>query len=321
MPRGIAVVGPTTAGKSAVAAALAARIAVEIISVDSRQVYRGLDIGTAKPTADDRRAISHHGIDLVDPDERYSAGRFARDARRWFAEIERRDRVPVLVGGTGFFLRALTHPMFREPPLPADAREPLRGYLGALPEAERLRWLDALDPESAAKLGKGGGEQRQARALEVALLSGRPLSWWQMKAPGGAGLPLLVCAVDAAQDELAARIRRRFEAMIAAGLPEEVRALAGRWGTDAPAFRTTGYAEFIPWLDGAVGLEEAAEAAIAATRRLARRQRTWFRHQLPRDTVRLDGTVAPARNAERIVAAWQNATARPQGRPEEGHSA
>jgi tRNA dimethylallyltransferase len=313
VPRGIAIVGPTAAGKSAVAGAMASQVALEIISVDSRQVYRGLDIGTAKPSADERRLVPHHGIDLVDPDERYSAGRFARDARRWIAEIEGRDRVPVLVGGTGFFLRALTHPMFREPPLPGDAREPLRGYLRALAEAERFRWLEVLDPATASKLEKGGGEQRQARALEVALLSGRPLSWWQKSAPGDAALPLLICAIDAPRDELAERIRRRFEAMIAAGLPGEVQGLARRWGTGAPAFRTTGYAEFVPWAAGAVRLEEAAEAAIAATRRLARRQRTWFRHQLPADALRLDGTLPPLRNAERILAAWRDATVRPRG--------
>ncbi len=303
-PVGIAIAGPTAAGKSALAMEVAERLDVEIVSVDSRQVYRGLDIGTAKPGPAERARVPHHGLDLVAPDERYSAGRFARDARRWIEEIRGRGRVPLLVGGTGFFLRALTDPLFREPPLPRAARGPLRRYLGALPAEERRRWLGALDPASARRLRGGGGAQRESRALEVALLSGRALGHWHEHAPTEPGVRLLVAILEAPSAWLAPRIEARLAEMVRLGLPAEVERLAERYGTDAPALRTTGYAEFLPWLEGEGTLAEATDAAAAATRRLARRQRTWFRHQVPEDALRIDAAGAPSDAARTIVAAW-----------------
>ncbi|HUG01536.1 MAG TPA: tRNA (adenosine(37)-N6)-dimethylallyltransferase MiaA [Longimicrobiales bacterium] len=303
-PAGIAIVGPTATGKSALALEVARRLPVEIISVDSRQVYRGLDVGTAKPRAEDRRRVPHHGLDLVDPDQRYSAGRFARDARRWIADIRARGRVPLLVGGTGFFLRALTDPLFREPTLAPGRRRSLRAYLEALPRARRLRWLRALDPEAAARLEPGGGAQREARALEVALLSGRPLTQWHALGPAAKAVDLLVFALDVDPARLAARIEARLDAMIANGLLEEVRSLAERYGTRAPAFRTSGYGEFVPWLEGTRSVEEATRVARTNTRRLARRQRTWFRHQLPASARRLDGERSASSLAESIASAW-----------------
>ena len=175
----LAIVGPTAAGKSELAVEVALRLEGEVVSLDSRQVYRRMDIGTAKLAPAERRGVPHHGLDLIDPDQAYSAGRFARDARRWIREIRERGRVPVLVGGTGFFLRALTAPIFREPPLDPARRRALRRWLGARPRAELERWTSALDPERAA-LAAAGGPQRMLRALEVALLSGRP-------SPGGTG--------------------------------------------------------------------------------------------------------------------------------------
>jgi tRNA dimethylallyltransferase len=286
---------------------VAARLPAEVIAMDSRQVYRGLDIGTAKPSREERARVPHHGLDLVEPDGRYSAGRFARDARRWIAEIRERGHTPLLVGGTGFFLRALTHPLFREPSLPARSREPLRRYLGALPQGERARWLAALDPASATRLAEAGGAQRQARALEVALLSGRPLSWWHRHRPGEPPVPLVVCVLGVPSAVLGARIEERLRGMIERGLPAEVEALADRHGADAPALRAPGYAQLLPWLEGRIGLEEATREAAAATRRLARRQRTWFRHQLPTDAVRIDGTAPPADAARAILGAWGQA--------------
>src|SRR5690606_20214232 len=142
----LVITGPTATGKTALSIEVAAALDGEIISMDSRQVYRGMDIGTAKPTPSQRARVPHHGLDIVDPDQRYSAGRFAADARRWIAEIRARGRVPLLVGGTGFFLRALTHPLFTEPEMPEPVRGRLHRYLRALPEGELRRWLARLDP-------------------------------------------------------------------------------------------------------------------------------------------------------------------------------
>ncbi|MBI4545854.1 MAG: hypothetical protein HY703_11710, partial [Gemmatimonadetes bacterium] len=144
----LVITGPTATGKTTLALEVAERLGGEIISMDSRQVYRGLDIGTAKPTLAQRARVPHHGLDLVDPNERYSAGRFAREARCWMAGIRARSRVPLLVGGTGFFLRALTHPLFREPPMPPERRERFKRYVARHGMDELRRWLGALDPAS-----------------------------------------------------------------------------------------------------------------------------------------------------------------------------
>ncbi|HUE95312.1 MAG TPA: tRNA (adenosine(37)-N6)-dimethylallyltransferase MiaA, partial [Longimicrobiaceae bacterium] len=179
----VAIVGPTASGKTSLSIEVARALGAEIISMDSRQVYRGMDIGTAKASPEQRRTVPHHGLDLVGPEERFSAGRYARYAREMIAEVQARGRTPILVGGTGFFLRALTHPIFREPPLDAARRTALAGYLAGLDEAELHRWLSALDPPSADRLGGWGGRQRLLRALELPLLTGRTLPWWHQHSP------------------------------------------------------------------------------------------------------------------------------------------
>ena len=174
------LVGPTAVGKTAVACALAEHWPITVISADSRQVYRGLDIGTAKPTPDVLEQVPHVGLDVVDPGERYSAGRFARDATRWLVEIGP-SRLPVVVGGTGFYVRALADGLFREPPIDARAREKFRVWAA---NADALgAWAARLDPEY-----RGGGRQRASRTVEVALLTGRPLSTWQQEAKAEGGL-------------------------------------------------------------------------------------------------------------------------------------
>ncbi|MEN8374116.1 MAG: tRNA (adenosine(37)-N6)-dimethylallyltransferase MiaA [Gemmatimonadota bacterium] len=307
-PHGLAIVGPTAVGKSDLALELAGRLGCEIVSVDSRQVYRGFDIGTAKASLAERALVPHHGIDLVEPEERYSAGRFGRDAARWIAQIRDRERVPLLVGGTGFFLRALTHPLFAEPPLPSGPRDALRSYLEQLSGEQRSRWLYALDPESARRLARGGGRQRELRALEVALLSGQPLSHWHAAGTARAAVPLLVVVLDLPTEILADRIGRRVERMLAAGLLEEIRGLAERHGTDVPAFGTTGYAEFVPWLRGGEAVADAAARLAANTRRLARRQRTWFRHQVAASALRLDASSGPSALTDAVLSRWARAT-------------
>src|SRR5512139_1594335 len=215
----LVITGATATGKSGLALDVARRLDGEIVSMDSRQVYRGMDIGTAKPTPEEQRAVRHHGLDVVDPGERYSAGRFARDARAWIAGIRQRGRVPVVVGGTGFFLRALLQPLFAEPPLDSDRRERLKRWLDGRQAELLTRWSQRLDPSVAeAHLDP----QRQARRIEVALLSGRPLSWWHRRAALAAEpLSPLLFVLELPRDELYRRINERVERMVADGLVGE----------------------------------------------------------------------------------------------------
>ncbi|MFW6331167.1 MAG: tRNA (adenosine(37)-N6)-dimethylallyltransferase MiaA, partial [Gemmatimonadota bacterium] len=281
----------------------------EVISADSRQVYRGLDVGTAKPTPAERARAPHHGLDLVDPDVRYSAGRFARDAVRWIDEIAGRGRVPVVVGGTGFFIRALTDPLFREPPMERSRRERLREVLDGL-EPERLRrWLERLDAESAGTLRERGEAQRVLRALEVVLLTGRTLPWWQRhQPPTTPPLEGPIFVLDLPRDQLYHRIDRRVDAMLEAGLVNEVaRLLEAGYGPGAPGMNATGYPEIAAHLRGELDLDEAAERIRRRTRGYARRQLTWFRNQLPERATWLDGTRPEGELVEEMVGAWRAA--------------
>lgn len=306
----LVITGPTATGKTALAIEVAERLHGEIISMDSRQVYRGMDIGTAKATLAQRERIPHHGIDLVDPDERYSAGRFAADARRWIDAVRARGAVPILVGGTGFFLRALTHPLFQEPELPADRRERLRRYLDGQPIDRLLRWVEALDPVIAAAFREragGVGRQRLERAIEVAWFSGRPLSWWHAHAPPTAQpLDLLIFVLDLPRQELDRKIDARVLDMIEAGLVEEVdRLLQQGYEPSDPGMNATGYIELVPYFRGERTLEEAIREIQRNTRRYARRQLTWFRHQLPPGATWLDATRPHAALADEIAETWR----------------
>ncbi len=288
----IAIVGPTASGKTALSIEVARRIPAEIISVDSRQLYRGMDIGTAKATRAQRAAVPHHGLDLVRPDQRFSAGEFARLARRWTAEIRGRGRVPLLVGGTGFFLRALTHPIFREPEIDPARRDALRALLGAWPDDALHRWLEVLDPASARRLSDWGGRQRLIRALEMPLLTGRTLPWWHEHAPREAEpMRIRVFVLTLPRDRLRAAIDARVADMARAGLVGEVEALvAAGYAAAAPGMNATGYAELLPYLRGECSLDDALERIRRNTRAYARRQMTWFRHQLAADAVWMNGT-------------------------------
>lgn len=291
-PRGIAIVGPTASGKTALSLEVAKRLDAEIISMDSRQVYRGMDVGTAKATSEQQAAVPHHGLDLVDPGERFSAGEFGRRARDWIAEIEQRGRVPVLVGGTGFFLRVLTNPIFRQPPLDPERRRALHEYLDEFDDERLRRWIEALDPASAARLSGWGGRQRIFRGVEIALLTGHTLPWWHRHSPPEApAVPLRIFVLEMPRERLNRAIDARVGAMAEAGLAEEVRNLLERgYGPGDPGMNATGYAELIPALRGERSLDDALDLVRKNTRAYAKRQMTWFRHQLPEGSTWLDAT-------------------------------
>lgn len=305
---GLAIVGPTGSGKTPLAIDVAQRITGEIISLDSRQVFRGMDIGTAKASAAQQSAVRHFGLDLQAPNERYSAGRFSTDARAWIDEIRGRRHVPVLTGGTGFFLRALTHPLFPEPELERGRKEALKMYLERFSRPELLRWLGSLDEVTAARMANEGGRHRVARAIEVALLTGRTLSEWHAEhTPPEPPLRFVTVLLDVPRNELYERINRRADAMMDSGFVDEVRVLlAAGYDESSPAMNATGYKELIAHLRGRVSLEDAVDAIRRATRRYARRQITWFRHQLPKDAIVVDGLQPMTRMTDQIVDEWQN---------------
>jgi tRNA dimethylallyltransferase len=274
--------GPTGAGKTDWAVRLAEHACVEIVSVDSAQVYRGLDIGTAKPGAALRARIPHHLIDICEPTESYSAGQFVADALESIRAIHARQRVPLLVGGTMLYLRALLHGLAE---LPTAAPE-LRAELDA--RAARLGWpalhaeLRKLDPEAAARIAPNDS-QRIQRALEVCYSSGQPISQLQRgTASAIAGWPLRYWVLSPPDRAvLHERLANRFGAMMAAGFLDEVRALRDRGDLTArhPAMRAVGYRQLWAHLDGACDLTEAVRRGIAATRQLAKRQLTWIRRE------------------------------------------
>ena len=316
-PEALALVGPTASGKTALSIEVARRLDAEIVSMDSRSVYRGMDVGTAKPTPEERGGIPHHGIDLVEPDVRFSAGEFSRFARGAIAEIRARGRVPMLVGGTGFFLRALTHPVFREPPLDPDARGRLAVELEALGDDVLLARLREVDPEAAEKLSSWGGRQRILRALEVPLLTGRTLGWWHAHSPPEAPpVTVLPFVLDVPRPVLRERVDRRVEEMVEAGLLDEVRGLLERYGPDAPGLNAHGYAELLPYFRGERTLDEALELVRRNTRAYTKRQVTWFRHKLPPGAVWLDATRPRAELADEIARRWRErvSDASPEGR-------
>jgi tRNA dimethylallyltransferase len=279
-PRPIAVLtGPTGTGKSDIALRLAREFPIEIVSVDSAQVYRGLDIGSAKPDAATRAAVRHHLLDLLDVNAVYSAGQFVRDAAEAIADIEARGRVPLLVGGTMLYLKALIGGIATLP----RASESLRAQIDA--DAKRLGWqalharLAVVDAAAAARI-HANDSQRIQRALEVHAASGRPISELQtVTAPPLSREFIVAALVPSDRARLHAELAQRFENMMAAGLLEEVRTLFARGDLTAehPAIRAVGYRQLWAHVEGACSLESAVERAVAATRQLAKRQMTWLR--------------------------------------------
>jgi len=330
-PGVLAVLGPTATGKTRLALDLAERLDGEIVSLDSRQAYAGLGVGAAAPGEAERARVRHHGVGFLPPGARYGAGKFTRLARQWIEEIRGRGRLPLLVGGTGLFFRALVRPIFREPPMDPARRSALEGWLEERSLAELREWASGLDPALGERLAVLD-RQRCLRAIEMALLTGRPLTWWQrhgpleaepihavavvLTLPGGRFCSRMGRSVlqTAGLEECIARDRTDYvrlaaelaERALEGGWVDEVRALwAAGHDRDSPAFSSIGYRAVGDWLSGDISREEALTRIVRDTWAYARRQRTWFRHQVAPDAPRLDARRPVEALAARVCAEWR----------------
>jgi tRNA dimethylallyltransferase len=277
--RCICLTGPTATGKTELALALAQLIPLEIVSMDSAMVYRGMDVGTAKPSTAVRAAVAHHLIDVEDPSRPYSAGRFAREAADAIAGIATRGRVPLLVGGTLLYLRALRDGLAALPRADAAVRARLDAEAAAFGWPALHARLAAVDPAAAARIAPAD-RQRIQRALEVFEVTGTPLSLLQEAAARQRRVAVdSIALVPEDRAVLGARIERRFDAMVDAGFVAEVEALRRRGDLDPsmPALRAVGYRQIWAHLQGEYDWTEARRRAIIATRQLAKRQLTWLR--------------------------------------------
>jgi tRNA dimethylallyltransferase len=294
----LAIIGPTASGKSALAMAVARKCGSEILSIDSMQIYKGMDIGTAKPTELEKREIKHHLIDVAQPDEIFSAARFVELADAVVAE---RKCPLVATGGTPMYFKALFEGLFEGP----GADESLRNRLRALSGAELHERLKQVDAAAAERI-HAGDSKRLVRALEVYELTGKPISVLQKQWESNqtARISAVWVGLTWERDELNRRINARVKEMIAAGWVKEVRALLAKYpGPSKTAAEATGYAELIEYASGRIELDEAVEQIKIATRQLARRQMKWFRRF--RDVHWLDGREPVERNVERVIGLWE----------------
>jgi len=280
------ICGPTGAGKSAIALDLCGAVNAAIISADSRQIYRGFDVGTAKPTRVERERATHYGIDVAAPEERYSAARWVHEAHEWIACADNVGKTPVVVGGTGLYIKALVNPLFSAPRIDPQQRSELERELETKSLTELRRWCEELDPVRAHL-----GRTQLVRAIETALLAGSRIS--DLHAEHNAAI-----AVKAANDRpaylvvdpgeaLGPRLESRVDTMFAQGWAEEVRDLMRAVPPDAPAWKASGYSVMREYVEGSLDLSSARQRIIIETRQYAKRQRTWFRHQLPPAAVTL----------------------------------
>ena len=277
--RVVAVLGPTASGKSALGMALAERVGGEIVACDSQQVYIGMDIGTAKPTADERRRVPHHALDLVRPDEPFHAAHWAAVARAAIADIAARGRLPIVVGGTGLYYRALVTGLFEAPPPDAGIRARHRAQAAADGVEALHARLAAVDPDAAAAI-RVRDLVRISRALEVYEQTGVPITTLRRRAAPPADLAPTVLLFDPPPAVLRARITARVAQMISAGFLDEVRGLrAAGYGPALKPLQALGYRQLGAVLDGTMSLADAVAETVQATFAYARRQRTWFRKQ------------------------------------------
>lgn len=274
---GIAIVGPTASGKSSLGLAIATHFQGEIVSCDALQVYRGMNIGTAKPTRLERELVPHHMLDLRNPSEDYSAGEYQRDARAALEQINRAGHVPFVIGGTGFYLRALIEGFFEGPSRSENIRTRLHRIAGAGKTQLLYKALSRVDPESAARIEKADAA-RLIRAYEVYLLTGKPMSWWQQRPRNELkGYRWLKLGISYPRALLYQKINKRVEEMLAAGFIDEVRGLIENYPRHCHAFKAIGYRQIADYLDGRVTLAQAMESTQQDSRRYAKRQLTWFR--------------------------------------------
>jgi tRNA dimethylallyltransferase len=298
------LLGPTASGKTAVSLPLAEALDAEIVSVDSRQIYRGLEIGSAAPSVAERERVPHHLVAEVEPEAVMSAGEFGRRARAAAAEIEGRGKTALLVGGSGLYLRAALGGL--DEGLPKD--EAVRAKIRLRLEHEGVEALYVelarLDPESAAGISPRDA-QRVMRALEIMALSGRPTSELRTKGRRTA-IAASIAVLDRADDDLKARLRARVLGMVAAGLEDEVRALRSRGiPADLPAMKSVGFAETARYLDGALDRERWIEDIVRNTWRFVKRQRTWFRSLTDARRLLVAPGETPELTADRVLALWR----------------
>jgi len=273
--------GPTASGKSALALELAERFGGEIVTVDSAQVYRGLDVGTAKPSAADRARVPHHLVDVIDPTASYSAAAFVRDALACVADIRARGRMPILCGGTMLYFKALTEGLSALPRANAAVRAELDSRAAQEGWPALHAELARVDPVTASRLAPNDA-QRIQRALEVQRTTGQPISALQGRretATDTLGATLALALIPSDRAQLHATIAQRFQRMLDAGLVDELRGLRQRYALDPalPSMRCVGYRQAWQYLDGEIDVARLRETGIAATRQLAKRQLTWLR--------------------------------------------
>jgi tRNA dimethylallyltransferase len=287
----IAVIGPTGSGKTRLAIALATRFPGEIVSCDALQVYRYMDIGTAKPAAAEQKLVAHHMLDLRNPDEDFSAGDYQRLARQKLDQITERGRLPFVAGGTGFYLRALIDGLFEGPGRSEELRKRMRKIVDRRGPGILHRALRKVDPESAARVAENDAE-RTIRAYEMYLVSGKNMSWWQEQ-PRDAlrGYRWLKIGIDLPREQLYLRIEQRVDEMFARGFLDEVKQLLEKFPRESNAFKAIGYRQIAEHLEARITFEQALEDTKRESRRYAKRQLTWFRSD--RDIIWLDGRAGP----------------------------
>ncbi len=276
----VAILGPTASGKSDLALDVAEHVSGEVLNFDSVQLYRRFDIGTAKVPVAERRGIPHHLLDVAEPDQFVTAGDYARRARDVLAEIQARGRLAVLVGGTGFYLRALIEGLFQGPERDERLRERLASRALEKPPGYLHRLLTRLDRASAAKI-HANDTPKLTRAIEVCLIERAPMSeLWQQRRDRLEGYDVIRVGLDPPREDLYGRIERRAQRMFNAGLVDEVRSLLDRGvPRNARPFGSLGYAQALDFIDGRSTLDDAIESTAKHTRRYAKRQRTWFRRE------------------------------------------
>lgn len=274
---GIAIVGPTSSGKTGLAISLALQFNGEIVGCDALQVYRHMDIGTAKASPSEQQLVPHHMIDVQDPDFEFSAGDYQRMAREIVEQISLKGHLPFVTGGTGFYLRALIDGLFEGPERSEALRQRMRGIIARKGPQVLHRALARVDSRAASRIAEADAE-RIIRAYEVYLSTGTTMSWWQEQPRNAfAGYRWLKIGIDMPREELYARINRRVEEMFQSGFIEEVHELRRRYPTSIHAFKAIGYRQVVQYIDGAISLRQAIEETQLQSRHYAKRQMTWFR--------------------------------------------